>query len=82
MKALSGAVETLGTNSGLQTYLNNMSVKFIQAVNTVLLYNPKKKIKDLKILIADSWENVENDFECVLFKQAWNSVGQTNHPLI
>lgn len=82
VQALSGAVETLGTNVGLQTFLDNLSTKFIEGVNTVLLYNPKKQPKDLKIEIADKWEKLEDEFVCTLFKQAWNSVGRTGHPLI
>ena len=49
VQALSGAVETLGTNVGLQTFLDNLSTKFIEGVNTVLLYNPKKQPKDRRI---------------------------------
>lgn len=58
----------------MQKFLENLSSKFLAAINRVLMFNPKKKPSQVKIEINDALHKVEEEWVLPLFKQAWNSI--------
>lgn len=80
MQAWSHAVKTLGTNGGLQTFLEELSRIYARAFNIVLMYNPGKKPHDLTVKIDEAMYKVEDQAVLQLFKAAWNDAVHDSFP--
>ena len=46
------------------------------------MYNPKRKLVDLKIPIGEQLFKAQKEVECKLFKEAWNSVTKADEATI
>ena len=72
MQAWSHAVNSLGTDGGLQTFLNQLGKIYARAFNIVMMYNPGKSPHDLTVKIDEEMYKVEDEHVPQMFKVAWN----------
>ena len=80
MQAWSHAVNSLGTNGGLQTFLEQLSKIYARAFNIVMMYNPGKSAHDLTVVIDEEMYKVEDNHVSKLFKVAWNDSVSDSFP--
>ena len=64
---------SLGTNGGLQSFLESLSQLHVQTTNTVLAYNPKKSPEQLRVKIVSEWHAIDySSRSAELFRKYWN----------
>lgn len=81
-EAWNDAVQTLGTGTGLQLFMEWLSEQYVQACNTVLLYNPKEAKTcpwDLKVKI-DIKQSEAEKLAPKMFAKYWNDAVKRAHP--
>ena len=52
IKAWGDTLETLGTEGGMQWFLNSLTKLYVSAYNNVLAYHPKKTVVEMKTTIG------------------------------
>ena len=81
IQAFRTAVLSLGTNGGLQSFLESLAELHVKATNTVLAYNPKKSPEQLRVKIVSEWYTIDHSSRCAeLFRKAWNDAVQDCPP--
>ena len=72
-RAWSDVATTLGTSTGIQLFLDEISSALVKVINIALLYNPRKTFVKLKVHIGEQMNKTIKTHQGQIFKQAWNS---------
>ena len=73
---------TLGSDSGIQSFLESLTELYVEACNIVFLYNPRvaaTRPADLAVEIDEKYCAVNEAHSHRLFKQYWNEACGSSH---
>lgn len=76
-------IRTIGTDRGMQLFLEDLSDLYVKACNVVLLYNPKKAASqpsNLQVEIDEKQYEIDVKHAAKLFKTRWIEVVTSAHP--
>ena len=71
-QAWSSVVETLGSDHGLQTFLDAMVGHYVRVCNAVLAVSQSKTPDEVKLDMDDAQFEIEEDVSHDIFTKAWN----------
>ena len=69
----SALVETLGSEGGIQTFVDSLAAQYVTACNRVLATLPNKKPEEIRVALDDIQFNVDETLAPDLFVTAWNN---------
>ena len=71
-QAWASVSHSLGSNNGLQTFMNVISQHYVRVCNEVVVSQPRKKLTDLRVIIDEKQYKVDIKIAPKLFVEAWN----------
>ena len=71
-------METLGSEGGLQLFMDSLSERYVQQFNIVRKYNPLADLSAVRLLVDTEMRKVEKDVTKNCFKLSWNDAVKSN----